>query len=168
MLIALYVLVFPTFPVHLTIMQPIKKARFSALSFFSGPPRIDKVTNDSPRDLDIPLTDGPTHLRRNKTERTRLQGLVHVMSEGVSKEQGSADGGNEGVSGVRRMVEKTEVWMVNEGESCICVEDWCWAIIKLRKEESTNPRSQVEITSLCYSGSFSTLSLFLSLQCITA
>jgi hypothetical protein len=108
--------------------------RLSSHSFFSGPPKIfasfarlssalDLTTkNNVPADSqlaymeDIPLdSDRPppnfARLRRNKTERGRLQGLMHPMNE-------SREEGEEGrVKKTLGRLEKASVWMVNEGKS---------------------------------------------------
>jgi hypothetical protein len=51
----------------------------------------------------IPLTAGPVHLSRNKTEKHRLQGLVKTV------------GRSEEVGKVRTFGEKVKVWMINDG-----------------------------------------------------
>lgn len=120
-------------------MATVKRARFSITSiasFFSGPPRVTPAQTDAAQghggdagDYIIP-SDAPTHLRRNKTERTRLQGLVHVMSgtgaDGdIDSDQGAGatpgrqvekDVDRDASSGLMRMVRKIRVWMVNQGE----------------------------------------------------
>lgn len=56
-----------------------------------------------------PLTPGPAHLSRNRTDRKRLQGLVR--SNTIS---GDTNGGH-GKGKVRTLGEKLQVWMVNDG-----------------------------------------------------
>lgn len=57
--------------------------------------------------VDKPLTAGPSHLSRNKTERHRLQGLVRSGTTNGSDEKGR----------VRTLGEKVKVWMINDGMS---------------------------------------------------
>ncbi|KAK4685370.1 hypothetical protein P7C73_g4778, partial [Tremellales sp. Uapishka_1] len=96
------------------------KGRSSALSFDSGPP----MNALSPRNYafkdsgagfgaDQPISNGPTFLSRNKTERGRLQGLVHVMSD--MKERTKVEMG---------WPERIKVWMVNEGSRRIIMVVW--------------------------------------------
>jgi hypothetical protein len=75
----------------------LKTIRTSAQSFFVP----DRTVHFDPDD--IPLTDAPVHLSRNKTERHRLQGLVNSV------------GKNEEVGKVRTFGEKVKVWMINDG-----------------------------------------------------
>jgi len=56
---------------------------------------------------DMPLTAGPVHLSRNKTERHRLQGLVRTTTNSNGDEGGK----------VRTLAEKLKVWMINDGTS---------------------------------------------------
>lgn len=109
-----------------------KPSRLSTMSFFSGPPRFlaafprfssALTIKHAPSPLrngdmvDIPL-DQPivprdsTRLRRNKTERVRLQGLVHTMRE--TKDGDGEEGGR--VRKTLGRLERASVWMVNEGE----------------------------------------------------
>ena len=60
-----------------------------------------------PQDEDKPISSGPTFLNRNKTERTRLQGLVRTMS-GSSGPSVKAEG--------LTFAQRAKVWMVNDGE----------------------------------------------------
>ncbi|WWD07921.1 hypothetical protein V865_006028 [Kwoniella europaea PYCC6329] len=88
------------------------KQRSSKLSFDSGPPipfggyafnaPSAKASSD-----DRPINNGPTFLARNKTERGRLQGLVHTMSK-------LGDNANP-ITKASGWTEKMKVWMVNEG-----------------------------------------------------
>ncbi|OCF37561.1 hypothetical protein I316_00687 [Kwoniella heveanensis BCC8398] len=93
--------------------MPIRRS--SNLSFDSGPPLNyafagpNAAISSSSQAEDKPLVDRPTFLQRNKTERTRLQGLVRTMSDA---------GARGAVTGVIRnggWGEKMKVWMVNEG-----------------------------------------------------
>ncbi|KAI9635465.1 ferric reductase NAD binding domain-containing protein [Dioszegia hungarica] len=75
--------------------------------------------------VDIPL-DQPivprdsTRLRRNKTERVRLQGLVHTMRE--TKDGDGEEGGR--VRKTLGRLERASVWMVNEGRSSLSILAW--------------------------------------------
>jgi hypothetical protein len=55
--------------------------------------------------MDEPLTAGPVHLSRNKTERHRLQGLVRSNTISNDDEVGR----------VKTFGEKVKVWMINDG-----------------------------------------------------
>lgn len=57
--------------------------------------------------VDEPLSTGPSHLSRNKSERHRLQGLV----------RSGTTNGSEGKGKVRTFGEKVKVWMINDGMS---------------------------------------------------
>jgi len=57
---------------------------------------------------DMPLTAGPVHLSRNKTERHRLQGLVRTAT--------ITDSGDDEKGKVRTFGEKVKVWMINDGK----------------------------------------------------
>ncbi|ODO03125.1 hypothetical protein I350_05970 [Cryptococcus amylolentus CBS 6273] len=78
----------------------VRMARASNLSFDSGPP--------PQYNPDVPVANGPTFLQRNKTERTRLQGLVSTMSNLKPNPEGK-------VARAVGMGERLKVWMVNEG-----------------------------------------------------
>jgi hypothetical protein len=56
---------------------------------------------------DEPLTAGPTHLSRNKTERSRLQGLVRTNTSKTT-DVGDGDGGD-GKDKARTLGEKVRV-----------------------------------------------------------
>lgn len=107
----------------------VKGPRTSIASFFSGPPkflssfprfsnaftsknanptsglRFDMV--DVP--LDQPITGDAPRLRRNKTEKVRLQGLMHTMKESKGEEE------EDGIKKALGMSGKASIWMVNEG-----------------------------------------------------
>lgn len=89
------------------------KTRSSALSFDSGP-ALSSLSPTGPsfaRDNGAAISNGPTFLSRNKTERGRLQGLTRTMSNPAA--------GGEGVAKrALGMAERFKVWMVNEGEPC--------------------------------------------------
>jgi hypothetical protein len=99
------------------------KIRSSAQSFFVPDRAVHfDMVNDEPHPHhapygigmeDEPLTPGPAHLSRNKTERKRLQGLVRTTT---SSGAGGDDGGDgKGSSKVRTIGERLQVWMVNDG-----------------------------------------------------
>lgn len=77
--------------------QALKTIRTSAQSFFVP----DRNVHFDPHD--IPLTDTPVHLSRNKSERYRLQGLIKTVSK------------NEEIGKVRTFGEKVKIWMINDG-----------------------------------------------------
>ena len=77
----------------------LKAIRTSAQSFFVTDRTVHFDADD------IPLTDAPVHLSRNKTERYRLQGLVKTGSR------------SEEVGKVTTFGEKVKVWMINDGTS---------------------------------------------------
>lgn len=105
--------------------------RQSTHSFFTAPPRflasfsrlssaLDLTTkNNVPPgsqlaymeeiSLDSDKPPNSSRLRRNKTEKGRLQGLMHTMNE--PREEGS--GGDK----ILGRFERASVWMVNEGKS---------------------------------------------------
>jgi hypothetical protein len=98
------------------------------MSFFAAPlltsfPRLSAILDRAlhhihplsrPDLQDIPLDKLATDMsrfRRNITERGRLQGLVHTMKESRGLE-------GEGEGGIRKTMgwlERSSVWMVNEG-----------------------------------------------------
>lgn len=93
-------------------------SRNSQLSFDSGPPLHALSPTNYAFDKSNPNAalggGGPSFLQRNKTERFRLQGLMHTMRSVRNAAQGSVEGhvpseelGRWG---------KVKVWMVNEGE----------------------------------------------------
>ncbi|WVQ97829.1 hypothetical protein IAU59_004944 [Kwoniella sp. CBS 9459] len=87
--------------------MPIRRS--SNLSFDSGPPPLGYAfsgQNAAISSEDRPVVDRPTFLQRNKTERSRLQGLVHTMSN-VSTGGAAVKTGD--------WKERIKVWMVNEG-----------------------------------------------------
>ena len=95
------------------------KVRGSNLSFEAMP--IPLTSNNAARlqtpvvgfvDPDKPLNGGPTFLSRNKTEKIRLQGLTHTMSN-LRAETGSA---GEAAKKALDTAGRISVWMVNEGE----------------------------------------------------
>ncbi|WWC67708.1 uncharacterized protein I206_101620 [Kwoniella pini CBS 10737] len=93
--------------------------RFSNLSFDSGPPRPLGYSFTGPnasQSSDRPNNNGLTFLSRNKTERGRLQGLMHTMSK-VGDQRGAG-------SKALGWIEKMKVWMVNEGSKRIFFFLW--------------------------------------------
>ena len=67
-------------------------------------PRVGFASSEM--DQDKPISSGPTFLSRNKTEKTRLQGLMHTMTS--LRPQGKQD--------VKGTAQKFAKWMVNEGQ----------------------------------------------------
>lgn len=118
--------------------MPLEKPnpkRASAMSFFSGPPRFlaaiprisvmpfkkDNANVGTTREpavgfadvpLDQPISSEEPRLRRNRTEKKRLQALVHEMNNRETSE-GGVEGGMKRTLG---KLEQVRVWMVNEGE----------------------------------------------------
>jgi hypothetical protein len=92
----------------------MSKIRTSAQSFFV-PDRIVHFddTKVGTGTMDEPLTPGPSHLSRNKTERYRLQGLVR-----------SSTNSEKGVGKVRTFGEKVKVWMINDGIFPLGCKEW--------------------------------------------
>ncbi|GFZ49171.1 hypothetical protein JCM24511_06921 [Saitozyma sp. JCM 24511] len=90
--------------------------RSSDMSFDSGPPpNVLSPTNYAfDKENDRAVQSGPTFLRRNKSERVRLQGLMRSMSVS-SRLTATSTSGEDGTGEKAGWKERFEVWMVNEG-----------------------------------------------------
>ncbi|ORY26889.1 NADPH oxidase [Naematelia encephala] len=95
--------------------------RSSSLSFDSGPPiqvgSRQKYAFSAFNPLAAAGSDGSPHLRRNKTEKRRLQGLVVAMSSRPRPSEQTA-------RTALGMAGKLSVWMVNEGKNRLVMLLW--------------------------------------------